>query len=149
MSSTIFLPPRAQLCIRYCSTKQQQGTISLSPRSLVGDGQTSSHRPRLVVSGSTCPPSSPPPREQLCNRYCSNKHTHRTTQFWVAGLAYQEPPLCRHYEEVTLYNNISYLGTLPTQPRPFSYQVKGVIHCWNVIVTQPIRLVLFQACGIR
>jgi hypothetical protein len=37
---------------------------------------TSSHRPRLVVSRSTCPPLFPPhPREQLCNRYCSNKHT--------------------------------------------------------------------------
>jgi len=39
------------------------------PRSLVCDGQTSPHRPRLVVSRSTCPPlSSPPPREQLCHR---------------------------------------------------------------------------------
>jgi hypothetical protein len=46
------------------------------PRSLVRDGQTSPHRPRLVVSRSTCPPlSSPPPREQLCTRSCSNK-TH-------------------------------------------------------------------------
>ena len=61
------------------------------------DEQTHPHRPRLVVSHSTCPPlsSSPhahsfligpavikhtqyrllPPREQLCNRSCSNKHT--------------------------------------------------------------------------
>ena len=31
------------------------------------DGQTSPHRPRLVVSRSTCPPLFPPhPREQLC-----------------------------------------------------------------------------------
>ena len=29
--------------------------------------------PRLVVSRSTCPPLSSPPREQLCNRSCSNK----------------------------------------------------------------------------
>ena len=44
------------------------------PCSLVRDGQTSPHRPRLVVSCSTCPPpSSPPPR--LCTRSCSNK-TH-------------------------------------------------------------------------
>jgi len=36
------------------------------PRSLVRDGQTSPHRPRLVVSRSTCPPlSSPPPRTAL------------------------------------------------------------------------------------
>ena len=31
------------------------------PRSLVCDGQTSPHRPLLVVSRSTCPPLSPPP----------------------------------------------------------------------------------------
>jgi hypothetical protein len=46
------------------------------PRSLVRDGQTSPHRPRLVVSRSTCPPLSLPPQKQLYNRYCSNKHTH-------------------------------------------------------------------------
>ena len=52
------------------------------PRSLVRDERTHPHRPRLVVSHSTCPPlSSPPPREQLCNRSCSNKHTHsRSTE---------------------------------------------------------------------
>jgi hypothetical protein len=43
----------------------------------VRDGQTSPHRPRLVVSRSTCPPISPPPPcKQLCTRSCSNKHTH-------------------------------------------------------------------------
>jgi hypothetical protein len=47
------------------------------PRSLVRDGQTSPHRPRLVVSRSTCPPISPhPPCKHLCTRSCSNKHTH-------------------------------------------------------------------------
>jgi len=36
------------------------------PRSLVRDGQTHPHRPRLVVSHSTCPPlSSPPTRTTL------------------------------------------------------------------------------------
>ena len=51
------------------------------PRSLVRDGQTSPHRPQLVVSRSTCPPLFiPPTREQLCNRYCSNKHTARTNK---------------------------------------------------------------------
>jgi hypothetical protein len=49
------------------------------PRSLVRDGQTSPHSPRLVISRSTCPPlSSPPPREQLFTGSCSNK-THGTT----------------------------------------------------------------------
>jgi hypothetical protein len=33
------------------------------PRSLVRDGQTSPHRPRIVVSRSTCPPISPPPTQ--------------------------------------------------------------------------------------
>ena len=41
---------------------------------LVRDGQTSPHKPLLVVSRSTCPPLSPPPRarEQLCNRSCNS-----------------------------------------------------------------------------
>ncbi len=60
-----------QLCNRSCSNKHTH------PRSLVRDERTHPHRPRLVVSHSTCPPlSSSPPREQLCNRSCSNKHTH-------------------------------------------------------------------------
>ncbi len=49
------------------------------------DGQTSSHRPRLVVSRSTCAPF--PPTPPLANsfertRYCSNKHTHTHKNFW-------------------------------------------------------------------
>jgi hypothetical protein len=49
------------------------------PRSQVRDGQTSPHRPRLVVSRSTCPPLSPSP---LANSYAIvtaviNTHTHR------------------------------------------------------------------------
>ena len=47
------------------------------PRSLVRDERTHPHSPRFVVYHSTCRPlSSSPPREQLCNRSCSNKHTH-------------------------------------------------------------------------
>jgi hypothetical protein len=39
--------------------------------------RTHPYRPRLVVSHSACRPlSSSPHREQLCNRSCSNKHTH-------------------------------------------------------------------------
>jgi hypothetical protein len=59
----------------------------------VRDGQTSSHWPRLVVSRSTCPPlSTPPPpaREQLCNRYCSNKHTHNSVAD-LLGVRHGEP----------------------------------------------------------
>jgi hypothetical protein len=82
---------RAQLCIRYCSNKHTHRSLShfpsppppsftqspSAPRSLVRDEQTSPHRPRLVVSRSTCPQISPPsPRKQLCTRSCSNKHTH-------------------------------------------------------------------------
>jgi hypothetical protein len=69
-----FLPPRdvwerrRDLYLFWDSNffPEKQGTL---------DGQTSPHRPRLVVSRSTCPPlfPPPPPREQLCNRYCSNK----------------------------------------------------------------------------
>ena len=60
---------------------QTRGTSSL-----VRDGQTSPHRPRLVVSRSTCPPpSQPPPHEQLCNRYCSNKHTHTCSVIGLFG----------------------------------------------------------------
>jgi hypothetical protein len=54
--------------------------LPLPPHSLVRDGQTSPHRPRLVVCRGTCPPLSPsPPREQFYNRFCSNKHTHTLT----------------------------------------------------------------------
>jgi hypothetical protein len=53
----------------------------------VRDGQTSPHRPRLVVSRSTCPPLFPPPpqREQLCTRSCSNKHTGGPSRPAVRG----------------------------------------------------------------
>jgi hypothetical protein len=52
------------------------------PRSLVRDGQTSPHRPRFVVSRSTCPPLSPSP---LANSFIIgtaviNTHTLRLSQ---------------------------------------------------------------------
>jgi hypothetical protein len=121
--STILLPPRGQLCIRYCSNKQQPklepATLEFwvrktgrhpvlkyrvphgshftqspsPPRSLVRDGQPSPHRSQLVVSRSTCPPLPLPPREQLYQRYCSNKHTQTRlvvllfrTECWVRTL---------------------------------------------------------------
>jgi hypothetical protein len=42
-------------------TETRACSVISSPRSLVRDGQTSPHRPRLVVSRSTCPPLSSSP----------------------------------------------------------------------------------------
>jgi hypothetical protein len=51
------------------------------------DGQTSPHRPQLVVSRSTCPSiSPPPPRKQLCTRSCSNKHTPSASEIQLLPL---------------------------------------------------------------
>ena len=81
MPSNIPLPPREQLYNRYCSNKQQPVLTMHAPSwralfqvpppfftrspfrpcSLVREGQTSPHKPRLVVSHSTCPPLSPSP----------------------------------------------------------------------------------------
>ncbi len=103
MSSTLLLPPRAQLCNRSCSNKTHTHTYTHFPsRSPVRDGQTSPHKPRLVVPHSTCPSLSPsPPRTQLYNRSCSNKHTlddgqtvHRGLGSWslVAHVLHSPPP---------------------------------------------------------
>jgi len=94
---------------------------SFSPRSLVCGGQTNPHKPRLVVSHSTCSPrSSHPhahsfvlgtavinnnkstlPREQLSNRYCSNKHTHYNS--FIKGTAFSN----KHTHIHTLYKTSS------------------------------------------
>jgi hypothetical protein len=49
-----------------------------APRSLVRDGQTSPHRPRLVVSRSTCPPLFPPPRFYPEESYCASTRAGMT-----------------------------------------------------------------------
>jgi hypothetical protein len=60
----------------------------------VRDGQPSPHRPRLVVSPSTCPPiSPPPPRKQLCTRSCSNKHTPAMVRGHPSRSALSTPPI--------------------------------------------------------
>jgi hypothetical protein len=54
--------PSARSLSRSPSSPPPSFTQSPSPsRSLVRDGQTSPHRPRLIVSRSTCPPLSSPP----------------------------------------------------------------------------------------
>ena len=54
------------------------------PRSLVRDGQTSPHRPRLVVSHSTCPPlSSPPHANSFVIGPAVIKHTHRVSIYSI------------------------------------------------------------------
>ncbi len=91
------------------------------PRSLVCGGQPSPHKPRLVVSHSTCPPLS------------SSPHAHS----FVLGTAVinnNNPHARRVFA--------SSFSTGPTGDR-------GALHCrWNVIATQPIGLVPFQARGI-
>jgi len=54
------------------------------PRSLVRDGQTSPHRPRLVVSRSTCPPISPPPHANsfVLGPAVTNTHTPARSDQW-------------------------------------------------------------------
>jgi hypothetical protein len=55
------------------------------PRSLVRDGQTSPHRPRLVVSRSTCPPLSPSPHANSFIIGTTVINTH-TVKHWTAGV---------------------------------------------------------------
>ena len=81
--------PSARSLSRSPSPSPPSFTQSPSPqRSLVRDGQTSPLRPRLVVSGSTCPLLSPSPqREQLYSRYCSNKHALKRDYFFFCHKA--------------------------------------------------------------
>jgi len=55
--------PSARSFTRSPSSPPPFTQFPFPPRSLVRDGQTSPHRPQLVVSRSTCPPISPSPHE--------------------------------------------------------------------------------------
>ena len=102
------------------------------------DERTHPHRPRLVVYRSTCPPlSSSPPRDQLCNRSCSNKHTHchgpqRTalSGLWAIPSTESGPqPLLDTY-------NLSSLALTPGEPTPYVCMSRYVsmvhTHMWYV-----------------
>jgi hypothetical protein len=83
-------------------------------RSLVRDERTHPHRPRLVVYHSTCRPlSSSPPREQLCNRSCSNKHTHLS--------AYKDEPLSSAHLPKTRQPTGALHPTKPPDAAAFSF----------------------------
>jgi len=69
-----------------CTSHPDAGlsTSNPKPRSLVRDGQTSPHRPRLIVSRSTCPPLSSPP---LANSFVIGPaviNTHQRTMLRAA-----------------------------------------------------------------
>jgi hypothetical protein len=91
--------PSARSLSRSPSPSPPSFTQSPSPpRSLVRDGQTSPHRPRLVVSRSTCPPLSPSP---LANSFIIGTavtitHVMRSQDFgvsWCLKLLRPNPPL--------------------------------------------------------
>jgi hypothetical protein len=70
-----------------CSPSPPSPSVTQSPsppRSLVRDGQTSPHRPRLVVSRSTCPPLSPSPHANKFVIGTAEIKTHTTHH--VSGL---------------------------------------------------------------
>jgi hypothetical protein len=75
--------PSARSLSRSPSSPPPPFTQSPSPpRSLVRDGQASPHRPRLVVSHSTCPPISPSPHAHSLLIGTAVINTHATLEFW-------------------------------------------------------------------
>ena len=77
------------------------------PRSLVLDGQTRPHRPRLVISRSTCPPLSPSPHANsfIIGTAVINTHTHVCTS--------QDVSPCRGRVGCTTQAPLQYVFTPP------------------------------------
>jgi hypothetical protein len=75
------------------------------PRSLVRDGQTHPHRPRLVVSHSTCPPlSSSPHAHSFVIGPAVIKHTHtRGRRSRLGPGRRREPEACHGVAYVTVF----------------------------------------------
>jgi hypothetical protein len=96
------------------------------PRSLVRDEQTHPHRPRLVVSHSTCPPlsSSPPANSFVIGPAVINTHTlgtkftsidfHDTCQ-WDA-LVQKNYNALRNRTGIGYHNHRQHLNTTPLHP---------------------------------
>ena len=74
------------------------------------DEHTSQHMPRLVVPHSTYPSLSPsPPRTQLYNRSCSNKHTQQQV---ADGLLTGHTVVEQHVADDDLLSNVVSIAVL-------------------------------------
>ena len=90
-SSNVFGPGTNEIyqCVRHeCVRSSPPPSFTQSPsppRSLVCDGQTSPHRPRLVVSRSTCPPLSPSPHANsfVIGTAVINTHTFSVIEVFI------------------------------------------------------------------
>jgi hypothetical protein len=107
----------------------------------VRDGQTSPRRPRLVVSRGTCPPLCPPPP---ANRFVIGTVVINTHQSVLCVEEEEEEE-----EDVFVFNDAIEGPRAPAIKPGRVVGDRGALHCrWNVIATQPLGLVSFQARGI-
>jgi hypothetical protein len=89
--------PNARSLSRSPSSPPPSFTQSPSPpRSLVRDGQTSPHRPRLVVSRSTCPPLSPSPHANSPVTGTALTNTHKFRFYHAYVIKPRGHPLVSH-----------------------------------------------------
>jgi hypothetical protein len=101
-------------------------TLSLSPRSLVCGGQASPHKPRLVVSHSTCPPLSSSPHAHSFVLGTAVINTH--TPFSLFGISLACP---RHTSSSLRTRSPSFqppgTGLHHLQPRPGSFGIEPTV----------------------
>jgi hypothetical protein len=84
VAARMHAPSRAPLLLPPPSFTQSP----FPPRSLVRDGQTSPHRPRIVISRSTCPPLSPFPHANsfIIGTAVINTTTNKRNSLWQHAL---------------------------------------------------------------
>ena len=147
MSSTLLLPPRAQLCNRSCSNKthtpirlvlfqarhrktlMSRAVQSPSPqRSLVRDGQISPYRPRLVVSRSTCPPLSPPTQSSVVESEFAAR-PERTDQ--IVTMACSKTTLSSCIVSPAESRQLP----CPPPDAPTALYAPGIWECWRFFLT--------------